>query len=48
MKLYLDYMVYGDTSLIINSLDANRDYFFTIEAFNENGITKSGLLIGDH
>lgn len=46
-KLYLDYMVYGDTSLTINSLDANRDYFFTIEAFNENGITKSGLVISD-
>jgi len=47
-KLYLDYMVYGDTSLTINSLDANRDYFFTIEAFNENGITKSHLLVNDH
>ncbi|HOR99997.1 MAG TPA: family 43 glycosylhydrolase [Prolixibacteraceae bacterium] len=44
-KLYLDYMLFGTTSLTISSLDAQQDYFFTIEAFNENGITKSGLLI---
>ena len=38
-KLHLDYMVYTDTTLTINSLNINHDYWFTIEAFNENGIT---------
>ncbi len=44
-KLYLNYMVYGDTTLIINSLNTNQSYWFSIESFNENGITKSGLSI---
>ncbi len=39
-KLYQNYMVYGDTAVMINSLNANLDYYFTIEAFNENGITR--------
>lgn len=40
--LYQNYIVYGNNSVTINSLNVNCDYFFTIEAFNENGITKSG------
>lgn len=44
-KLYHNYMVYGSESESIHSLDTEKDYFFTIEAFNENGITKSDLLI---
>lgn len=40
-KLYHNYMVYSDTTLVINSLNANLGYYFTIESFNENGITKS-------
>jgi xylan 1,4-beta-xylosidase len=44
-KLYNDYIVYGDNTLTINILDANKPYHFTIEAFNENGITKSGEII---
>jgi len=35
-------MVYNDTVLTINSLNNNHDYWFSIEAFNENGITASG------
>lgn len=38
-KLYQSYMVYKDNTLTINSLDINQSYYFTIEAFNENGIT---------
>ncbi len=38
-KRYLDYIVYGDTSITINSLNANNKYFFTIDCFNENGIS---------
>lgn len=44
-KLYSNYMVYDDTTLTINSLDANQKYVFTIEAFNENGVTKSGIVV---
>lgn len=40
-KLYQNYMVYKDTTLTINSLDANQKYYFSIEAFNENGRTIS-------
>ncbi|MBN2215269.1 MAG: family 43 glycosylhydrolase [Bacteroidales bacterium] len=43
-KLYHNYIVYQDTSVSINSLNANQAYFFTIESFNENGITKSDVL----
>jgi hypothetical protein len=38
-KLYHDYMVYQDTVLQINSLHADRPYYFMVEAFNENGMT---------
>ncbi len=44
-KLYHNYMVYKDTTVDINSLSVNSNYYFTIESFNENGIKKSGLLI---
>jgi len=44
-KLYLDHMVYGDTTLVINNLNSNLDYYFTIESFNENGITPNQQII---
>ncbi|MFC2138838.1 family 43 glycosylhydrolase [Bacteroidota bacterium] len=44
-KLYHNYLIYQDTALIINSLEANQNYYFTIESFNENGITKSGIVV---
>ena len=44
-RLYHNYLVYQDTTLIINSLDANQDYYFSIESFNECGITTSGIVI---
>ncbi len=44
-KLYNDYIVCGDNALTINILDVNKPYHFTIEAFNENGITKSGKIV---
>lgn len=43
--MYHNYMVYQDTILIINSLNTNQKYFFSIESFNENGITSNGILI---
>jgi len=44
-KLYQNYMVYDDTTLTINSLNSNQDYYFSIESFNGNGITASGLIV---
>jgi xylan 1,4-beta-xylosidase len=44
-KLYQNYMVYTDTSVTINSLNVNQEYYFTIESFNENGITVSEKII---
>jgi xylan 1,4-beta-xylosidase len=44
-KLYHNYMVYRDTTLTINSLNVNQTYYFSIESFNENGITMSDKII---
>jgi hypothetical protein len=41
-KLYQHYMVYGINDLIIKSLHAGEPYYFTIDAFNESGITQGG------
>ena len=48
-QLYLSYMVYGNASnaVTINSLNSKLPYFYTIEAFNENGITVSDLTVND-
>ena len=46
-KLYLNHMVYRDTTLVINSLNSNLDYYFTIESFNENGITPNQQIVKD-
>jgi hypothetical protein len=37
-KLYNSIMVYGDNSYDFRGLDKGTKYYFTIEAFNENGI----------
>ncbi len=39
-KLYLNYQVLGADSLTIHSLSKLQKYYFTIDVFNENGITK--------
>jgi len=39
-KLYHNYQVFGIDALTIRSLNALQKYYFTIDAFNENGITK--------
>ena len=43
--LYQNYMVYTDTTVTINSLYTTSNYCFTIEAFNENGITTENQTI---
>jgi len=44
-RLHHNYIVYQDTTLEINSLDANQNYYFSIESFNENGITSGEKVI---
>ena len=43
-KLYSSHLVYGDTTLLLRSLNANQPYFFTVDAFNEGGITGSEII----
>lgn len=38
-KLYNSWLTYGENSLVIRSLSVDQKYWFTIEAFNENGIS---------
>lgn len=44
-KLYLNYQVLGTESVTIRSLNALQKYYFTIDAFNGNGITKGKSII---
>lgn len=44
-KLYLNYQVLGNDSDTIRSLNANQTYYFTIDAFNESGITKGKKIL---
>lgn len=39
-KLYSNYQVFDADSLTIRSLNSTLQYYFTIDAFNENGITE--------
>ena len=39
-KLYLNYSVYDANSVVLHSLNAAENYFFTVDAFNEAGITR--------
>jgi xylan 1,4-beta-xylosidase len=44
-KLYHNYQVYGTDSLTIRSLNAQQKYYFSIDAFNENGVTKGTIVV---
>jgi hypothetical protein len=44
-KLYQNYQVLGSESLTIRSLNSSQKYYFTIDVFNENGITKGKSII---
>jgi hypothetical protein len=39
-KLYSSWMVYDQNSLELKSLSVDQTYYFSIEAFNENGISE--------
>ena len=38
-KLYSSWMVYGNNELFMKSLTTDQDYYFCVEAFNENGVS---------
>ena len=44
-KLYNNYQVLGVESLAIRNLNALKKYYFTVDIFNENGITKGTNII---
>jgi hypothetical protein len=44
-KLYSSWMVYDASSLEMKNLNAGQVYYFSIEAFNENGISKKTPVI---
>ncbi|GHV40133.1 endo-1,4-beta-xylanase [Bacteroidia bacterium] len=39
-KLYSSWMVYGNNSLLLKTLNTDQEYYFAIEVFNENGISE--------
>jgi len=43
-KLYHNYQVLGTDSVTIRSLNDFQKYYFTIDTFNENGITKGKII----
>jgi hypothetical protein len=44
-KLYNSWLVYDDNQLMMRSLNTDQQYYFTIEAFNENGISEQSTSI---
>jgi hypothetical protein len=44
-KLYNNYEVLGADSLIFRSLNRDLKYYFTIDVFNENGVTKGKTVV---
>lgn len=40
-KLYSSWLVYGKNELLLRSLTTDQSYYFTIEAFNENGVSEA-------
>jgi xylan 1,4-beta-xylosidase len=44
-KLYTSYMVYDSDSVRLTGLNKNVTYYFSIDAFNESGITKGKIKI---
>lgn len=44
-KLYSSWMVYDGNTLELKSLNTDQTYYFTIEAFNENGVSERSKLL---
>jgi hypothetical protein len=48
-KLYSSWMVYDKNELLLKSLNIDQTYYFSIEAFNENGVSaKTKVIRDDH
>lgn len=43
-KLYSSWMVYTNNELLMKCLTTDQDYYFAIEAFNENGVSEQTLI----
>ena len=43
-KLYNNFQVMGENTLEIGSLNKGVAYYFTIDAYNENGITRTSRI----
>lgn len=44
-KLYSSWMVYGNNELDLKALNRDQEYYFTIEAFNEHGVSeRTGII----
>src|SRR5690625_194990 len=44
-KLYTSVMIYEDTTFTTRALNVNPEYYFQIEAFNENGISERSEVV---
>ena len=44
-KLYSSWLVYDENYLIVRSLNVDQEYFFQVEAFNENGVSEKSRII---
>lgn len=44
-KLYSSWLVYGKNSLEIKSLSVDQTYYFSIESFNENGVSDKSKVV---
>ena len=40
-KLYNSWLLYGKNELLLKTLSTDQPYYFTIEAFNENGVSEA-------
>jgi xylan 1,4-beta-xylosidase len=44
-KLHQSIMVYGKNEISMNFMNKGVNYYFTIDAFNENGVTKNDKIL---
>nr|WKN38452.1 family 43 glycosylhydrolase [Tunicatimonas sp. TK19036] len=44
-KLYSAWLVYGENALDLRSLNVGQEYYFSVEAFNENGVGSPSEII---
>jgi hypothetical protein len=44
-KLYSSWQLYGENQLELKSLNVDQTYYFTVEAFNENGVSERTKIV---